>query len=141
MRAALLALLLPASSQAYARKYGKKRCPCLNATLDTYGGTDCHYAKYTASDADPMCFAPNYGASCGPWDGAAHSACLAEDDADEPAFCGSSFCYVNATECIESNVSMSRSNMIEGMYWSYATCGEVEPGVSWSSPGRRDARA
>ena len=100
MREALLALLLPASSQAYARKYGKKRCPCVNATLDTYGGTDCHYAKYTASDADPTCFAPNYGTSCGPWDGATHSACLAEDDADEPAFCGSSFCYVNATECI-----------------------------------------
>ena len=119
----LLALgLLPAVAASYARKYGKKRCPCLNATLETHGGDDCHYVKYSASDENPTCFSRDYGRYCAAWDAPQHSACLAEDDEDTPAFCESDFCYVNATECIESNVSMWRSSLIEGMYYSYETC-------------------
>ena len=101
--------------------------PCRNATLGT------QHRGGIMNDVR-LCLPQNYGASyCRPWDEDVVNECVGADgtalDSGPPDWCGSSWCYVNASTCQrphESTDMLWEEGAPAGLTFSYETCGNMD---------------
>ena len=113
--------------------HGDPACHCLRVQPSTASGSanrNCSLVAWpgVAPSATVQCLPLDYGSHCAPWDTNLPPVCELPQP-DPPAFCQQSFCFVNASACRNSQVSMSRSSLFDDSFYSYETCGSSD---SWS---------
>ena len=121
----LMLPLLMASALAF-----DAACPCIDrpesASVKAAGmwsdGLNCSLVTWPGAEPSKaiQCIPEAYGWGCGAWDSQLEPFC-ALPQSDPPAFCQQSWCWVNATECRSSAVTMARSQMFPDLHFSYAT--------------------
>ena len=114
-------------------------CPCIDrpesASVRAAGmwsdGLNCSLVTWPGAEPSKaiQCIPEAYGYGCGAHDSQLEPFC-ALPQSDPPAFCQQSWCWVNATECRSSAVTMARSQMFPDLHFSYATCASTD---TWSA--------
>jgi hypothetical protein len=95
---------------------GNPHCPCDEQVPAGWANGSCALAR-----ADGSCIPATYGTrGCRPYDAAEASECTS---ADAPAWCASSWCWVNSTACERPHEA---SALAAGRHFSYATCGFLD---------------
>lgn len=83
---------------------------------------------YSPDGQGPYCYPEDYGSACDTHDDGLEPDCAA-GTTPKPSFCESRWCYVNASTCLGTNVSIARSVFASEEYFSYDTYGDVD---TWS---------
>ena len=111
---------------------GSPECPCLDVPQVNPFFPNCTIVE---QGDEVFCYSVDYGRYCNTWDESLEPYCSHEND-DVPDWCFQSWCYVDATKCIESTVQMSLSVIHDGLFFSYETCGSED---TWSQYNIRNA--
>lgn len=111
---------------------GNSKCPCVNATRYLDGlldGGNCTYNDILSKilKTDIPCVQVDYGTGCHSHDEDMLGVCK---ESNPPKWCTSNWCYVNKTECYNSDEEMAQTMIFKGLYYSYTTCGNAKPDIA-----------
>lgn len=105
---------------------GTKDCPCIG-----FRGTSGEVSVLIDNGTKSLTYPAEIGSYCSTWDDDRHPEC--QGDGADAAFCGASWCFVDACHCQGLEVPPKASQFMAGavykgmpIYYSYSTCGSED---------------